>query len=31
LSAYFAANTARQLLPANENSGSLSPSIRDED
>ena len=31
LSAYFAANTARQLLPANENSGSLSPSIREED
>jgi type IV secretion system protein TrbL len=29
--AYFAANTARQLLPANENSGSLSPSIREED
>ncbi|MCZ8283153.1 MAG: P-type conjugative transfer protein TrbL [Aquidulcibacter sp.] len=31
LNAYFAANTARQLLPANENSGSLSPSIREED
>jgi type IV secretion system protein TrbL len=31
LSAYFAANTARQLLPANENSGSLSPTIREED
>lgn len=31
LSAYFAANTARQLLPANENSGSLNPSIREED
>jgi type IV secretion system protein TrbL len=30
-SAYFAANAARQLLPANENSGSLSPSIREED
>jgi type IV secretion system protein TrbL len=29
--AYFAANAARQLLPANENSGSLSPSIREED
>ena len=29
--AFFAANTARQLLPANENSGSLSPSIREED
>jgi type IV secretion system protein TrbL len=31
LNAYFAANAARQLLPANENSGSLSPSIREED
>jgi type IV secretion system protein TrbL len=31
LNAYFAANTARQLLPANENSGSLSPTIREED
>lgn len=31
LSAYFAANTARQLLPANENTGSLSPTIREED
>ncbi len=29
--AFFAANTARQLLPANENTGSLSPSIREED
>ena len=29
--AFFTANTARQLLPANENSGSLSPSIREED
>ncbi len=29
--AFFAVNTARQLLPANENSGSLSPSIREED
>jgi type IV secretion system protein TrbL len=29
--AYFAANAVRQLLPANENSGSLSPSIREED
>ena len=29
--AYFAANAARQLLPANENTGSLSPSIREED
>jgi type IV secretion system protein TrbL len=29
--AYFAANAARQLLPANENSGSLNPSIREED
>jgi type IV secretion system protein TrbL len=29
--AYFAANAARQILPANENSGSLSPSIREED
>lgn len=29
--AFFAANTARQLLPANENSGSLSPSIREGD
>ncbi len=28
---YFAANAARQLLPANENSGSFSPSIREED
>ncbi len=31
LNAYFAANTARQLLPANENSGSLSPTIREEE
>jgi len=29
--AFFAANSARQLLPANENTGSLSPSIREED
>jgi type IV secretion system protein TrbL len=29
--AYFAANTARQLMPANENSGTLNPSIREED
>ncbi len=29
--AFFAANTARQLLPANENTGSLSPTIREED
>jgi type IV secretion system protein TrbL len=29
--AYFAANAARQLLPANENTGSLNPSIREED
>jgi type IV secretion system protein TrbL len=29
--AYFAANTARQLMPANENTGTLNPSIREED
>jgi hypothetical protein len=29
--AFFAANTARQLLPANENAGALNPSIREED
>ena len=29
--AYFAANTARQLMPANENIGTLNPSIREED
>jgi type IV secretion system protein TrbL len=29
--AYFAANTARQLMPSNENTGTLNPSIREED
>lgn len=29
--AYFAANAARQLMPANENTGTLNPSIREED
>ncbi|OYU74152.1 MAG: hypothetical protein CFE32_18695, partial [Alphaproteobacteria bacterium PA3] len=29
--AYFAANTARQLMPANENTGTLNLSIREED
>lgn len=29
--AYFAANTARQLMPANENTGTINPSIREED
>ena len=29
--AFWTANAARQLMPANENGGSLNPSIREED
>ena len=31
LNAFWTANAARQLMPANENGGSLNPSIREED